>query len=370
MKIIFCTPGNIAFVDFEQSNLLGTESQIFGIAKELARKGHDVYIIRRWYKGNLKYEKIDGVNIVNIVIYTRNILKYLDKLVFSRHMKFEIQKINPDFLILTEILSSYFVCTLKIPKIYVTHNTPGDLYPDRTFIESRVKRSIERYIFKNCDSIVSLNSKINDYFKMKRYNSVLIPNSIELHRYNLHNIEMNYIMYGGRFDKIKGIKYLLEAYTMLSDDIKNQYKLLLVGDGPDKKNIEDLIRINGITDNVEIIPWLTSRKFIEKVACCSIFVFPSLSETFGIVMIEAMALGKPVIASDIPGPNNIILHGHNGFLFPTGNIIELKQYIDKLARDKYFRCKIGENARKTIEERYTVEITAAQYDELIRTIRG
>ena len=103
-------------------------------------------------------------------------------------------------------------------------------------------------------------------------------------------------------------------------------------------------------------------------AKCSIFVLPSLFETFGIVLIEAMASGKPVIASDIPGPQDIIRNGYNGFLFEKANEKELGKYLKLLIEDHSLRKQIGKNAQKTVEEQYTFEKVAEEYLSVFNTI--
>ena len=108
-------------------------------------------------------------------------------------------------------------------------------------------------------------------------------------------------------------------------------------------------------DRIKFIPMVNKTKLKEYLSLCSVFVLPSLFETFGIVLIEAMASGKPVIASNIPGPNEIIQNGYNGFLFEKENHKELTDCLKLLLNDNPLQKKIGENAKKTVEERYTFE---------------
>ena len=96
-------------------------------------------------------------------------------------------------------------------------------------------------------------------------------------------------------------------------------------------------------------------------ARCSIFVLTSIFEMMPITLLEAMASGKSVIASDIPGPQDIIQNGYNGFLVEKCNTKELIKYLKLLIEDKPLREKTGYNARKSVKDKYTFEIVAEKY---------
>jgi glycosyltransferase involved in cell wall biosynthesis len=353
--------------DYKNGNLLGTESAVFELAKELSKRGHDIYIIRRWKRNSLKDELIENVHLVNIVIpdiFNCHSSSSLLLLILSIYIKNEIKRINPDICVLSELISSFFVCTLNIPKIYVTHNSPGNLYSDRSFLEGKIKSLLELFVFKNCNILIALNITIYKYLIEAGYKCYFIPNGVNLERYYPNNYDMKFIFYGGRFYRVKGVDYLVKAYSMLSDEIRKEYKLVLVGDGPEKKTLETLIQELSISDRVDFIPWLRSSDFIKQMSNCSIFVLSSLSECMPVTLIEAMALGKPVIASDVPGSNDIITHGYDGFLFEKGNAHQLSDYLMLLLSDECLKTNMGINARKTIEKAYTFEKIADQYCEM------
>lgn len=155
---------------------------------------------------------------------------------------------------------------------------------------------------------------------------------------------------------------------MLSSEIRDEFELVIGGFGPEKENLEDLKSKLGIKNRITFIPWLPKSDFIKKIASCSVYVLPSLCEPFGVVIIESTASGKPVIASNIPGPNEIITHGKDGFLFEAGNVFELKKYLELLLEDEKLRKRIGKNARRTVEERYTFEKVADSYIKLFEEL--
>lgn len=367
MRVVFCMHGTPEYGDYRQGNLLGTESAVFELANELSKRGYEIYIIRRWKNGSPKEEIINNIHLVNVVI--PDILnQYLSSglllFVLSIYSRNEVKRINPDICVLSELFSSFFVCTLNTPKIYVTHNSPGNLYSDRSFLKNIIKNLLERFVFRNCNSIVTLNSTIHKYLTDLGYNCEFIPNGINIKRYYINSCDGKFIFFGGRFSRIKGVDCLIKAYSILSEEIKNEYKLLLVGDGPEKTTLETLVQDLSISDKVNFIKWLPSSEFIKQMSGCSIFVLPSLSECMPVTLIEAMALGKPVIASNVPGSNDLITQGYNGFLFEKENHCQLSEYITFLISDESLRINIGLNARKTIESRYTFEQIADRYSKI------
>lgn len=371
MKIAFCTPGSVEFEDYKRKKLLGTELQVFGLAKEFSKRGHEAYIIRRWHSEDIKEELIDGVHVVNIALSDRTdpfIQEFLSKLLLSLQVRKEIKHIRPDVLVLTEIVSSYFVSDLSIPKVYVTHNPPGNLYSDISPFKLFVKKLIERHVFKNCKLIIALNDKIREYVSEMGYRCLYIQNAVEINHYNCTNSEQNYILFGGRLVKIKGLEVLIEAYSMLSEEIQQKYKLVIIGEGPEKKILESLVCELRISTKVYFLDWMLSEEFIKNISNCSFFVLPSLSECMPVTLIEAMALGKPVIASDIPGSKDIVTHGYNGFLFNKNEVIELYEYMCLLSTDEELRQEMGANARKTIEEMYTFDKTASSYESIFNLL--
>ncbi|RLC74321.1 MAG: hypothetical protein DRI61_16895 [Chloroflexi bacterium] len=223
-------------------------------------------------------------------------------------------------------------------------------------------------MYKSCNTIVTLNEEHSQFFNKKGYRTVIIPNGIDIEKYTPNYSDKRYVLFGGRFSKEKGLDCLIRAYSRLKEELQREYKLVLVGSGPEKAKLQKLASKLGMKDRLNFIPWLHSEAFIKKISNCSVFVLPSLYETFGIVVLEAMALGKSVIASDIPGPQDIITHGHDGFLFEKGNAYELKKYLELCLSDKKLRTKMGKNARKTVEERYTFEKIADRYINLFEML--
>lgn len=377
MKIVFSTSGAGEHEDYKSGDVLGTEYQVFGLAKEFIKRKHEVYIVRRWYDSP-KEEEIQGIYVINVAspnLHSSTIGDAINHMIFSKYAAKEIKRIEPDILNLTGKYSSYSVCKLDIPTVHTTHTIPSgllpsDLAPLRRGILGNLHPTkwLESRIYRNCDAIVALNEEHRKYLSNKRYKAVLIPNGVDVGNYTPNYSDKGYIFSAGRIVKSKGLQYLIKAYSMLDSELQDRFELVIGGFGPEKENLEKLASAYGIKDRVVFISWLSNLDFIRKISDCIVYALPSLYETFGIVIIEAMALGKPVIASNIPGPNGIITHGEDGFLFETGDVSKLKEYLEMLLENSELRREIGKNARKTVEEKYTFAKVADQYISLFNKL--
>lgn len=378
MRIAFSTSGAVEHEDYKSGDVLGTEYQVFGLSKELVKRGHEVYIVRRWYDGE-KDEEIQGIKVINVASPTlpnSTIGKAMNRVLFSKYAIKEIKRIKPDILNLTGKYSSYGVCKLDIPTVHVTHITPMDLLPKdvapfRGILGSlHPTKWLESRIYRNCDVVVALNEEHKQYLYNRGFKTVLIPNGVDIEKYAPNYLEEGYIYFAGRLVKEKGLKYLIKAYSMLDRGLRDKFELVIGGFGPEKENLEKLSSECELRDRITFIPWLSNLDFIKKIANCSVYVMPSLFEGLSVALLEAMALGKPVVASNIPGIQEVITQGFDGFLFEKGNIEELKRCLESLLEDRELRERIGLNARRTIEKNYGFDKVADQYVTSFKGLLG
>jgi len=163
---------------------------------------------------------------------------------------------------------------------------------------------------------------------------------------------------------VKGVPYLLEALAQLREK-RDDFVLDIVGDGPNRSEYEELTRKLGLQDIVCFHGLKTKQEVAEFMKQCDIFVLPSLFETFGAVLIEALACGKPVIASRIGGPSEIVT-GKVGRLVPPGDSVALAETIDYLL-DHYGEYD-PEVLVQYVRERYSHEMVGKKLDYLYRSI--
>ncbi len=198
------------------------------------------------------------------------------------------------------------------------------------------------------------------------YNGIEINKFISLDQSSIKkelNIKLSSKVIGsvGRLSVEKGFKYFIEAAAHLSK-IYDNIVFILVGDGPQKKELEDFSTKLGIKDRITFTGFC--EDVIPFLSCMDIFVFPSLWEGFGLALIEAMALGKPSITTDVGIVPEIINDGINGILIEKEDSVQLSNAIVRLLSDEREALLIGIAAKKTIEERFSLREMIEKYEKV------
>ena len=173
------------------------------------------------------------------------------------------------------------------------------------------------------------------------------------------------ILFVGRLEKRKGLRYLLEAYSKLKWEQPN-IRLIVVGPGnPDKESYRILSSHN--LRDVEFVGRVSYDDLPRYYASSDIFCSPATgAESFGIVLLEAMAAGKPVVASDIEGFRGVMTEGEQGMFVPKKDSDALAKTLGILAKDAELRNKLGAQGRRLAEE-YRWEVVAGRVEKYYQT---
>lgn len=176
-----------------------------------------------------------------------------------------------------------------------------------------------------------------------------------------------YLLFVGLLTPKKGLPYLLKALAKLKAK-RNDFLLDVIGEGSNRAEYEKLAQDLGLLGNVRFHGFLeTKQEVAEFMKRCDFFVLPSLFETFGVVLIEAMACGKPIIATDIGGPNEIVTN-EVGQLVTQGDSESLAVAIDYMLDHyhEYMPQKLAEYARS----RFGYEAVGKEWDRVYRCVIG
>jgi len=136
------------------------------------------------------------------------------------------------------------------------------------------------------------------------------------------------------------------------------HRLVIIGDGPERENLESLAANLKKKHRVVFTGTITDDKLKEYYRSCSFLVLPAVydkkgdTEGLGVVLLEAMSYGKPVIASGVGGITDIVVNGKNGFLVPHADSIALAQAMERMAKNKRLRKNLGHTARNTVDEKF------------------
>ena len=163
----------------------------------------------------------------------------------------------------------------------------------------------------------------------------------------------------GRLTPIKGQRYLLEAAAVISAR-KPDLFFVFLGDGELAPELSKMATSLGIK-NAMFLGW--RQDVPEVMSTFDIFVLPSLNEGMGKVLVEAMALGKPIVASDVGGIPDLVIHNHNGLLVPPADVEGLVNSINLLLHDPIKRKEMGDRG-KVIAADYSAEAMIQKIDRL------
>jgi len=209
--------------------------------------------------------------------------------------------------------------------------------------------------------------------------TVVIPNGIELKRFagesdgrafrEMHKIWGPLLLYTGRLAVNKRLESVIE---LLPELLKEFPGLTFVAVGEDhamKKQWHELAARLGVSDHVRFLGHVSADELVEAYRACDAFVLPSDYEAFGIVLLEAMACGKPVVATRVGGVSDIVTDRETGLLVPYGDRAALKGALLSVLGDASLRRALGGAARRSVGERFdwdsVVRRTEDEYKALL-----
>ena len=218
----------------------------------------------------------------------------------------------------------------------------------------------------------NLKKRLINEIKIKPEKIIHIPNGVDTNKFNIYRKEFTRKKFGfkkedfiigivARLDPIKNHKTLISAFKEI---VKNypQTKLIIVGDGPLREELEEKSYQLGINNKVI---FMGERNDVPEILkTFDIFVLPSLNEGMSNTILEAMATGIPVIASNVGGNPELVIDGETGFLFPTNDVESLVQKIKTYILYPELKQKHGYNARKRVEEEFSLDQMVRRYEEL------
>lgn len=214
---------------------------------------------------------------------------------------------------------------------------------------SSIMNLLNRFLYPFADRIVAVSSGVREYLvrelKLPEGKIVLIHNPVDIQRIQqlsqeqvddpwLRDKDKHVVLWVGRIAAIKGLEYLICAFeTVLT---KVDARLIIVGEGAEQHAIENLVAQKSLKEKVRFAGFQGNP--YRYMARSSVFAFPSLSEGFGMVLVEAMACGLPVVSTDcVTGPAELLKNGRCGILVPVGDADALAESIVRILTDPQLR---------------------------------
>jgi len=314
-----------------------------------------------------------GFEIINI-----NQKGFFDLTAYFRLIK-TVRKINPDIIItylfhadiIGRIIIQLFTKYRTIPFLRTTYNH------ERYWI-ARLAEKLTKYFVKH---YLANSESVKDFYikniGVKKERITVIPNGIDINFYNGlkrdWNLRRSFKIKDGDFAIIcvsnlhinKGHKYLLKAFEEIYKKNIN-IKLLIVGDGEERAN---LLKQMANYYSRENVLFLGKRMDVPQLLKISdIFVLHTLFEGMSNAIIEAMAAGIPVLATDIPENRDLIENEKTGILFPVNDTDSLVKAIEILIADESLRKKLGQNAQQKTKLNFDIRVVASRLDNFYQKI--
>ena len=340
---------------------------------------------------------INGVNFSPINSTDR--IYPLDNWTFNRNLTRKIFDIPAD-VFETHAVSGYAIPkALKKnrsnkPLIQTIHGVLADEYEYakksgyQTF-KNRLANSLMKYLAKleaetarNATSIVTISKysveKIQQYYNVDSEKVQIVPNGVDVeifkpygdqetlkHRFNFG--KENYVLFVGNLIPRKGLPYLIEAAKKIVKKQKN-VKFLIAGEGPLKNQLIRNIQKANISNNFKFLGRVEEKLLPLLYNCVDVFVLPSIQEGQGIVLLEAQASGKPIVAFDVGGVKEAVQNNVTGFLVQLGDSDALSDAMIKLLEDKALRERMGVSGRKFIVDNFTWDICSQKMLQVYREV--
>ncbi len=247
----------------------------------------------------------------------------------------------------------------------------------RRFVDDNVVTPIcrltEGYIFRKCPQIIALSTYtaniISRRFRIPRDQILVFPCPINTDRFyppSKRSIE-KIILFAGRYgDPRKNAAMLIRAFSRVLKQ-HSDTRLLLVGDEP-ISDLRDLVIKLNLNHTIEFHGVKPYQEMISYYQRASVFAIPSLQEGLGIVGLEAMACGLPIVSTRCGGPEDFIHEGVTGFLVPLDDSEAMANRLIKLLTDSALRDQMGERARRYIEEHFSYKALGDTFDKVYRRV--
>ena len=354
----------------------GIARVVHDLSKRLIKDGHEVTVVT-YREGNLPYYEDDkGVKVYRVDNYMINPNNFID---WIMQMNFNLlAKANElidkegkfDVIHAHDWLVAYAAKAIKnaydIPIVATIHATEAGR-------NSGIHDETQRYIndtewmltYEANEVIVNSNymkRELQRNFGLPFEKINVIPNGVNLTMYS--GIERDYdfrrnyaadnekiILYAGRLVYEKGVQYLIGAMPKILQNYHDA-KLVIAGKGGMVEELKSQVEFLGLGNKVYFTGYMDHKSLCKLYKCADVAVFPSTYEPFGIVALEGMLAGNPIVVSDIGGLNEIVEHGVNGMKSYAGNSNSIADSILTLLFDHKLGIEISKNAKAKVKELY------------------
>ncbi len=348
--------GIICYPTFGGSGIVATE-----LGCKLAERGHHIHFISYAtpmrldkFLDNVFYHEVDVPHypLFEFNLYTLALTSKIIEVI-----KYEqLDIIHAHYAIphaISGILTKNILKDTKIKLLTTLHGTDITLVGLEPAFHPIVKYSLE-----NSDGITAVSNSLKNntlqHFNIEKYKRINCPKI----KNNLAPNGEKILMHVSNFRSVKRVK---DTILILNEVIKQTpAKLVLIGDGPDRSDAENLTRELGLSEYVKFLGKQTV--LVDLLSSADVFLLPSQSESFGLSALEAMSCGVPVVASNIGGIPEVVAHRESGYIAELGDVQRMAKYVvELLTNEKKWRA-FSTNSRVIAETKFSDNLIIPQYE--------
>ena len=367
--------GIVCYPSFGGSGIVATE---LGMA--LANRGHQVHFIS--YETPIRLDRfLDNiffheVEIPHYPLFEFNLypLALAGKIIdVIKYEKLDI--IHSHYAIphaISGILSKDILAEKNVKLVTTLHGTDITLVGLEPAFHPLVKYSLEKsdavtavseYLKSKTEQSFKADKKIDvitNFIDPEIYKRIPCPNI----RKHIAPNDEKILMHISNF---RAVKRVPDTIRILAEVVKtHKVKLVLIGDGPDRSESEKLARELGVWEHVKFLG--KQHALVELLSAADVFLLPSQSESFGLSALEAMACGVPVVASNIGGIPEVVLHRETGYIAEFGDVERMAKYVrDLLDNPKKWQA-FSETGIRIARERFDANIIIKQYEDVYERV--
>jgi len=364
----------------------GVERRIIETTKRLQNQV-DITVYSGTKAGFKEPTTVNGVNLVPC--YSTDRIFPLDNWFFNRSIAKRASTFNAD-VYEAHAVSGYGLLRkqnergIKKPLIHTIHGVLADEYEqakknDYQSFRGRIANyfmnrlaKLELETAQKATLIVTISNysveKIKQFYKVDEAKVRIVPNGVDIEKFQpfLDKKEAKRlfglgdepcVLFVGSLIPRKGLTLLVEAAKQIVKEISD-IKFLIVGEGPLRNKLDNSLREAKLSSNFKFLGNLKDDTLPAAYNCADVFTLPSIQEGQGIVLLEAQACAKPVVAFNIGGVNEAVRNGETGLLVNLGSSDEFADATLKIILDKRLQEKMGENGRRFVMENFTWDICA------------
>lgn len=361
------------------ANILQEFSKLAGLEVELITSSTDEKYYTESISKNIKIHKLPiGKNSANLHFQSQK-----DLLVYSWRAYFFARKLikkarkenqpydlaHSFFTVPCGFLSMLFKFQFNLPYIVSLRGSDVPGYSDRFVFLYKLITPIIKFIWHNADQVISNSEGLKELAKKTKTKKEIgiIYNGIDTDHFKpeAKNIpQEKFIITPGasRVTDRKGLNYLVEAIAELAPKYPQIY-LKIMGDGNAREKLEQLVKNLKLEDKIKFLGHIPREKTVKYYQEADLFVLPSLNEGMSNAMLEALAVGLPIISTNTGGASELAADGQNGFIIKFKDSHNIAEKIEKLILDEELRKKMSLTSRALAEKMSWKSVAEKYFEE-------